>query len=101
MRMLQIVSIGGAIGIALIAYSFLSPSCDLTPELARNTVNEELRLEHLDPRYLGPPDVDASGCTCSFSYSGQGRELEYIVLDDPIHGPKISTWDKAKQLNGP
>ena len=63
-------------------------------------VHEELSRQGLDSVHLSKPRRDMK-CGVSFAYSGEGRKIDYVVVDDPLHGPELHRWDYAEDANGP
>ena len=101
MRRLSII--GGSVFAALaaiIVYGIVGPlyfdACGISEQHARAMV-----LKHLtqsDPAAGSRLKYEDSRGTCqhSYYYKGPAGKLSFVVIDDFLHGPKVTSWDHAR-----
>jgi len=87
--------------VAFVGWIFWSfNTCALDLGDGDRVMQEELKRAGLDAKFLSPGKFSDGSCTVSYSYRGGGQELDYVVLDDPLHGPKLTLWDHARDASG-
>lgn len=100
MKSLRVVILILAAGGLFAAFDFVSAkyfdSCGISESYAIEKVLA----------FLSPKDSAAESrlayyhhrgtCEHSYSYSGPAGSFDLVVIDDPIHGPKLTVWDRAR-----
>ena len=70
--------------------------CALSEDQSRSIVMAELARRGFDPALLVAEKRQPGDCSCGFEYIGKGVHIDYVVIDDVLHGPKLTEWDVKK-----
>ena len=100
---MKATTIAIGIGIYLVlsfAYSIVAEiyfgECGLSEAQAKSMVVDELVRKGLDAKYLNGPQDPKGSCSYSFQFTGQGRDLNYVVMSTWMQGVKLNVWDDAR-----
>jgi len=87
-----------AIFVAVIVWGW--NTCNVSLEGSDALVNRYLDQAGLDKRFLSSGSLSPNSCRADYSYNGVVRKLEFSVIDDPMHGQKLTIWDHARDASG-
>lgn len=89
-KILLVSAVPLILAIGYVAYVF--NTCESVPtDYATRMVLEELKHRGMDPRFLSEPSE--SGCMVTYGYDSPTQKLSYAVIDDPMHGPELHSYD--------
>lgn len=90
---------------AIIVYGIIGPlyfdACGISEQHARTMVLK--RLTQSDPAADSWLKFEESRGSCqhSYYYKGPSGEFSFVVIDDFLRGPKVTSWDHARDNSDP
>ncbi|WP_348765525.1 hypothetical protein [uncultured Salinisphaera sp.] len=71
--------------------------CGLSEKQARKSALKQVLRMRLPPEHLASePYYKRGTCSYSFVYEGAGRQIDFVIFSDWLHGVKTNWWDQDR-----